>query len=145
MCSLWPHSGGICYSRWSWGWVRRPCRQNTCQCTNNALSVGAKVVWKRGKCRQGLCICVCGGGGRAEPQGCRVLEASHSRCGKRFPSLQNTGTHLCTAHTLSHTYKHRPCPMGDNRKRNGTQQQTQQQGQKDSGRVWMMSWVAPPL
>lgn len=41
-----------------------------------------------------------------------------------------------------HTHTHGHGPMGNNRKRNSTQQ-TQQQGQRDSGRVWMMSWVAP--
>lgn len=99
--------------------------------THNALSVWAKVVWKRGSADRG-CVYVCVGRGARGPQGCRVWEASHSRCGKSFSSLQNTGAHLCT-------FTHRHGPMGSNCERKSTQQQ----GQRESGWVWMVSWVAP--
>lgn len=86
--------------------------------THNALSVRAKVVWKRGSAGRG-----CEGGW--EPQGCN-WEGSHSRCGKNYPSLQYT--HICI-------YTHEHSSMEDNRKKNSMQHGRTRHG--------MMSWVVP--
>lgn len=123
MCSLWPHCGGICYSRWAWGWVRSPWRQKACQYNTQCSVSGSQGSLRKRKWGRG---CVWGGWG---PQGYRVLGASHSRCGKK---------------KLSRLTKHRQILMAlDLRGITGRGTAGNRQGQSDSGRVWMMSWAAP--
>lgn len=73
------------------------------------------------KCRQRPC-------GGTEPQGCTVLEVSHSRCCKKLSNFTEQ-THL-------KTHTHRQGTMGSNRKRTAHNRVTQ------TVSVWMMSWAA---
>lgn len=90
MCSLWPHSGVICYSRWSWGWVKSPCIQKACQYnTQRSVSESQGTLRKR----------KLGVGSRLQ---CFV--ANHSRCEKKTktwhicPYRHTRGT-ACTQHS----------------------------------------------
>lgn len=132
MCSLWPHSRGVCYSRWSWGWVRSPCRQKACQCNTQCSVSASQGSLKKRKCRHGLCV---------GDESLKVAEFWWRATAGVEKAFQ---VYKTQAHTYAyiHTHTHRHGPMGYNRKRNSTQQ-TQQQGQRDSEWVWMMSWVAP--